>query len=82
MRLTIDVETMTLGEVEDFEELSGLSIMDLAEGKRTAKALSVLVYLQERRTNPEYTIEDARKLRIAAIDIGPAPDPTPAADAT
>ena len=82
MKLTFDVDSMTLGEVEEFEELTGLSLEDLMSGRRTTKAMSTLIYLQERRTNPEYTIEDARALKISELTVEDAPDPTPAADAT
>lgn len=78
MRITFDVDTMTLGEVEEFEAISGLDITQMAGGQLPSKAIIAIVYLQQRRENPAYTLEDARKVRVSELEWG-EPDPTPAA---
>ena len=76
MNITIDLNTLTLGELEFFEEESGLTIDDLAAGKSSTKAVIALITIQERRGNPKFTTEDARKLPISDIQVGVV-DPTP-----
>jgi hypothetical protein len=75
MQLNIDPNEFTLGELEEFEELTGLGIESLGPAMPT-KALTALVYLVERRTDPEFTMEAARKLKVGDIE-GPNPT-TPA----
>jgi hypothetical protein len=72
---------MTLGEVEEFEELTGIDITRMPE-RPPAKALSALIFLQERRKNPQYTIEDARALKISELEVEEPDPPTLAADAS
>lgn len=78
----IDISDLTLGEVEEFEEITGLALSNFGEGKPfPAKALVALVFLTKRRIDPSFTIEDARLLRInelsyGAEEVAPA-DPTP-----
>jgi hypothetical protein len=76
MKISIDMNTLTLGELEFFEEQSGLGIGDLAAGKSSTKALLALICIQERRTNPAFTMDDARKVPVSDIEIDVA-DPTP-----
>lgn len=76
MKISIDLNTMTLGELEFFEEESGLTIDDLAAGKSSSKAVIALITIQERRENPRFSMDDARKLPISDIEVSVA-DPTP-----
>jgi hypothetical protein len=69
VKINIDLNTLTLGELEFFEEQSGLSIEELAAGKSTAKSTMALICVQERRTNPKYTMDDARALSLADLEV-------------
>lgn len=79
----IDLADLTLGEVEEFEEITELALSNFGEGKPfPAKALVALVYLTKRRADPAFTIEDARRVRISELSYGAAEavvpaDPTP-----
>lgn len=80
MSIRIDVNDLTLGEVEFFEQESGLSLGDLQDGKMTAKAVIALVCLVKRRTEPDFTMDDARKVKLSEFDV--TADPTTAEDAS
>ena len=88
--ITIDldalVQDLTLGEVEQIESITGLPISHaIAKGGMTGTAVLAVAYVLERRKNPAYTLEQARALRFADVDLakassnGTPPDPTPAA---
>lgn len=68
MRVDIDVNSLTLGEIEFFEEQSGLSFEELTAGQVNTKALLALITVQERRTNPGYTMDDARGIAVGELD--------------
>lgn len=75
MDLRIDVNDLTLGEVEVFEELSGQSIEDLMGGSITTKALLALITVTQRRENPDYSMDDARRVKISELEMRDV-DPT------
>lgn len=81
MDLKIDVEEMTLAEMEFFEEQSGVPIQDLAGGNVPVRALLALITIQERRRDPKYTMDDARKLKFSDVNLTDSVDPTEGAAA-
>jgi len=61
-----DLKSLTLEEVEIIENLIGLSIDEaFEEGKPKGKALKAFVWVMTKRTNPNYSIEEAQKLTLA-----------------
>jgi len=53
-------EEMTLGEVAEWEQLTGVPIDDLmANGKPRGRALTATVYIIKKRTQPDFTMADA-----------------------
>jgi hypothetical protein len=86
--LNVDFNRLTLGDMEDFEDLTGKPFMQTMEGITKGsmasvpiKTLTALVFLVKRIENPAFTIEDARKVRVTDLvfDLGGEPDPTEAA---
>lgn len=76
--LNVNVDDLTLGEVDDFEEASGLSIVDvskLLKGKKPlpAKALIALVWITKRRADESYTLEQARSVKVSELETEPRP---------
>lgn len=60
------LDDLELGEVEEFEAAMGGKT--LAEADLTsAKSIIWLVYLVKRRENPEYTLDDARAVKLTDI---------------
>jgi hypothetical protein len=60
-----DFESLTLEEVEVIENLTNNSIDEaFANGKPKGKALSAFVWVVQKRDNPNYKMEDAKKISL------------------
>ena len=60
-----DFESLTLEEVEVIENLTNTSIDEaFANGKPKGKALSAFVWVVQKRNNPDYKMEDAKKISL------------------
>lgn len=72
--LEVDPEDLTLEEIGDLEDVTGKSLdeiaADLAVERYSAKLLIGLIWIAGRRTDPEYTLEQAR-----AVKVGELPQP-------
>jgi len=66
-----DFESLTLEEVEVIENLTNSSIDEaFGNGKPKGKALASFVWVVKKRQNPNYKIEEARKLSLKeALEI-------------
>jgi hypothetical protein len=59
----MDINTLTLGDIEDIENYAGLSFSEIGEDKPgVAKLRTALVWVLKRKENPTFTIDDARML--------------------
>ena len=81
--LDFDPDSLTVGELEDFAEVAGMEfseasyVVEVEDGKggtttarrMKAKGLVALVYVLQRRTNPDFTLEDARKVKMADFNV-------------
>ncbi|MBZ4485988.1 hypothetical protein LQ938_09575 [Microbacterium sp. cx-55] len=80
--MAVDVNTLTLGEKKKFEEMTGRTLVDLAQNPGALggpEAVAVLIWLFERRHNPDYPLVEAENFtEQAAIDYlgwsAPEPD--------
>ena len=73
--IVLDLDDMTLGELEVIEEVAGAeAVMLLMAKQMTVKALIAVAYVVRRRTNPEFTVEDAKSIKVVALK---QPDPDP-----
>ncbi len=92
--LRFSVDSLTVGDLEDIEEITGIGIDDvmaaLTTGKVGAngtigvpiKVLKALVFVVYRASDPAFTLDDARKVRVTELEVVLAePDPTEPADA-
>lgn len=62
---SFNFKNLTLEEVEIIENIIGLSIDEaFDEGKPKGKALKAFVWVVRKRTNPNYSIEEAQKLTL------------------
>lgn len=75
--IVLDPDDLTLGEIEDIEEIAGVPVATLFSDPKAlpAKALTAIVYVMKRRSDPEFTIERARATTIGSLDIGSRVDP-------
>jgi hypothetical protein len=61
----LDFESLTLEEVELIENLTNTSIdQAFQDGKPKGKALSAFVWVVLKRDNPNYKMEDAKKISL------------------
>ncbi len=74
--MDIDIETLTLAEIEELEELTDRSIDKMFDGPK-ARVLRALFYVVTKRTDPNFTFEDTASVTIH--DAQSAMDPTNAA---
>lgn len=78
-QVTIDMDALTLGDLEDVEELTGSSFSALVNtpGGMPVKGLRALAFVSIRRDIPELTYEDCRGFRQGAIQVlDDSSDPT------
>lgn len=64
MKLCIDLNTFTFGDMIDLEEAGG-SLANM----QSAKSIVALVWLTRRREDPTFTIDDAKKLSVGEVEI-------------
>jgi hypothetical protein len=72
-RLRVDPAELTLGELSDVTELLG-EPLDTVMAKNQAKGLLAVVCIIKRRTEPEFSLEDARALRITDLELPTNPE--------
>ena len=88
--LRFSVDDITVGDMEDLEDITGMpfgNLLDLlakAESGGTMsipiKVLKALVFIVYRQDNPEFTIDDARKVKVTELELVlEEPGPTEAA---
>jgi len=64
-KFDVDFDDLTIGEIEEIEELTGASIKLLDDPERPMGAtLRVLAYIRKRRDNPDFTLEMAGELLL------------------
>ncbi|MEU9975088.1 hypothetical protein [Streptomyces sp. NPDC051014] len=94
--LRIDPDVLTIGDLEDFEDVVGAAIYDVLsprpvigpDGKKVldekgrpeletkipTKALKALIWISQRAENPSFSLEDARNVRVSALELVGAED--------
>lgn len=70
------LENLTLGDIEDFEAASGVPMAALQDGGTLPfRAVVALVWVIHRQEQPTFTLDDARRLRMADLESLLAPTP-------
>lgn len=78
--LAFNPDDLTLGEMCDVEEASGFNITALnvdenGNAALPAKALVAIAWVLKRREQPDFTLEQARNIKIEEL-MGPEENPT------
>lgn len=73
MSLIVKLDDLTIGDLDTVEDISGATLDDIQEGNIRAKTVAALVFVTQRHANPDYTLEDALKVRIADVDVDARP---------
>lgn len=92
--LRFSVDSLTVGDLEDVEEMTDMSFDDilglLTSGKVGTngklgipiKILKALVFVIYRADNPDFSMDDARKVKVGELEVVLSePDPTEPAGA-
>ena len=69
MEIVLDVDQLTIGDIEDIEEICGKSFEELDFERPSARLLKAIVYVNGRKTNPSFTLEDAREVRLSEVTL-------------
>ncbi|MEV5080331.1 hypothetical protein AB0K74_16375 [Streptomyces sp. NPDC056159] len=94
--LRIDPDVLTIGDLEDFEDVVGAPIYEVLsprpvigpdgkkildekgrpelETKIPTKALKALIWITQRAEKPGFSLEDARNVRVSALELVGAED--------
>ena len=65
----MNVNELTLGEVEEVENYAGLPLAALADSNaQKGKLMVALAWIIKRKENPSYTIHEAKKLKMEDIN--------------
>ena len=73
--LNVDVSELTIGEIVEIEERTGLPLDALGQAdKPKGKILAAIAYVVKRRDNPDFTWEDALAIKITTTADKVDPD--------
>jgi hypothetical protein len=62
---TFDFESLTLNEVEQIELITGNSIDQILDaGQAKGKAMKAIIFIMKKRTNPDFTLEQAGQISM------------------
>lgn len=80
MKIKLDPNDLTFGDMEDFEQETGeplLAALDaLGKNQASAKTLIGLVWVCQRQIDPGFSMDDARKVRLSDLEVDVSADPT------
>ncbi len=65
----IDLNDFTLGEVEDIEQVAGVYFRDLFKSDKSGRGLAACLWVVRRRTNPEYTLDEAKREKLRDVSL-------------
>lgn len=73
--MQFDLTEMNIGELADFEEVTGRDPMNLpAEFNPTVKDILAFAWIMGKRSNPAMTLEEARAIRLEDLaELVPTP---------
>jgi hypothetical protein len=86
--LRFSVDSITVGDMEDIEEIAGKSFAEIVELLKAPtteggminvpiKVLKAVVFVIYRQGNPDFTLDDARKVKVTELELVMSePDPT------
>lgn len=89
--LRVDPDELTIGDLEDFEEAAGVAFEDAfvagpdGNVKPSLKAIKAIVWVVKRQSDPGFTLDDARNVKLVELEIGSEAEgsaPTSAVSAT
>jgi hypothetical protein len=71
--MQFDPNSLTLGEMETIEEITGrpigLLLASLGAGELSSKAMVAFIVVTQRRTNPDFTVDEAKALKLSDLQF-------------
>lgn len=72
----IDANSITLGELEHIEDITGRNVVaELGRGQPSARTMTALLYVFKKRTDPSFTLEEARLMNVQSFRVEAPNDP-------
>jgi hypothetical protein len=68
MKVRVDPEDLTLGEVDEIEEIAGCALGRIDWEAPPARVTLALVYVYHKRDDPAFTLEAARKVKLSELE--------------
>ncbi|HKE67385.1 MAG TPA: hypothetical protein VKB59_22490 [Micromonosporaceae bacterium] len=68
-KLKVDLQDLTLGELDEIDEVLDRPLAELMGGKGQFRAMAAAAWIVKRRTDPAFTLEDARALRMGDMEL-------------
>jgi hypothetical protein len=65
--IKFNIDDLTLGELADMEDVTGLTLDKMNLAKPSAKMLLAMLWVFEKRSNPKYTYTEARQVKVTAL---------------
>lgn len=73
MQVEFDINDLSLGDAEDLEEYTGLSVMELdgalRAGKVSTRVVTGIIWIMKRREDPSFTLAQARAIKFAELEV-------------
>lgn len=69
MEIELDLNRLTVGDVEDIEDICGKPLDELDFRHPNGKLIKAIVYIIARRGDPSFTLDDARKIELSEIRL-------------
>ena len=67
--LNLDISDLTIAEIVEVEDLTGMPLDALGQSdKPKGRMLQALAYISKKRENPDFTFEDAGKIKITTTE--------------
>ncbi len=63
----IDLDSITIGQLETLENI-GVDIAEFEDEKPTARAMLAMAWLIKNQEDPNYTLDDARRMTMSEVD--------------
>jgi hypothetical protein len=75
--MKFNLDDLTIGDMEDLEELAGTPFDEIDWSKPNIKTLKAMIYVAGRKDNPDLTIEAVRDMKVSDLDVAEdKPNPT------
>jgi len=69
-KITLNIDDLTIQDLQDFEDEVGKPLSEAVGDNMSARALKALVWVVKRAEDPNFTLDDAGKIKVEELDLG------------